>query len=307
MKLSISTSCLPTCLLLTAIAFAAPIGGTVVSNTTELKEGIFRYHYESNITSCSVISFIGVGTAMRVEDYDLLAMEMATARPGLIAGFIDHAPRNPIKVSEEKFSKLVEALVDRIHDYVPVCGGRDKSTGTKDRQPRYVIGGHSASGGAAMRSLPSLKFAVLGFVGLSPFRITDDMYHINIPALFWGFSTETCGVVVKYAADQAYSLSSPEHGRVLYQLQNPSGQPSHCIFANHGCLPICPTSNPKDFEWICPAVAHSVRKFLVAIETNTFTRDSLRLQLPENVASHDLKMLVNQDSISPDILDLVAF
>ena len=306
MKLSIFTSCLPTtCLLLTAIAFAPPIGGAVVSNTTEIEEGIFRYHYESNITSCSVITFIGVGTAMRVEDYDLLAIEIAKARPGVIAGFIDHEPRNPMKVSEKKFSKLVEALVDGIHDFVPICSVRERSARTKDYQPKYLIGGHSASGGAAMRSLPSLAFSVLGFVGLSPFRITPDMHQINIPALLWGFSTETCGVVVKYAAYQAYSMSSPEYGRVLYQLQNPSGQPSHCIFANHGCLHICPTSNSKDFEWIRPAVGDSVKRFLVAIETNTFTRGSLKLQLPETVASHDLKMFVNEQNVSPAMLDVL--
>ena len=308
MKLSTFTLFLPPCLVVADIVAPPTITTEVVSNTTELKEGVFRYHYENNTTACTVITLIGVGTAMKVDDYDLLAVEMATSRQGLIAGFIDHAPGNPVKVSESRYTRLVEALIDKMHEVVPICSRTGVITGSINHPPTYVIGGHSASGGAAMRSLSSLSFSPVGFIGLSPFRITNDMDRISIPALYWGFSTETCGVVVKFAADAAYSLSSPDHGRVLYQLQNPSGKPSHCVFANNGCLPICPTSHRKDYDWIRPAVGQSIGKFLAVVETNTtFSRDSLRLQLPKQVSKLDLKMFVNEENIAPNFVGLPEF
>ena len=285
------------------------VASTVVSNTTQIKEGIFRYHYDSNVSRCSVVTLIGVGTTMKVEDYDLLAIEIAKAKPGVIAGIIDHAPGNPIKISAKKFSKLADALTSRIHELVPICKDRDTSSGSNhhNQQPKFVVGGHSASGGAAMRSLLSLNVSPLGFIGLSPFRITGDMVHINIPSLFWGFSKATCGVDVEYAADQAYDLSSPENGRVLYQLHNPSGKPSHCIFGDNGCLPICPSSNSEEYEWIRPAVGDSVGRFLHAIEMKTFTEAAFKLSLPEKVTSQDLKMFVNGDNVTTGVDPLQMF
>lgn len=268
------------------------VTATVVSNTTRINEGIFRYHYDSHIPSCSFVSLIGVGTTMKVEDYDRLSREIATGKPagGIISIVLDHAPGNPIKISAKRFSLLANVMAAKIGEFIPVC--RDQSSGP----PKIVVGGHSASGGAAMKSLQSLNFSPAGFIGLSPFRITDDLGHIKIPSLSWGFSTATCGADVEHAAAEAYALSNDD-GRVLYQLQNPSKEPSHCIFANNGCLPICPSSRAKDFAWIRPAVGESVNIFFLALKTHTFTRDSFELSLPKHVTSQDLKMFVNRDKI----------
>jgi len=266
-------------------------GATVVhSNTTQLREGIFRYHYDTQITRCSCVLLIGVGTTMKVGDCDLLAAEIARAREDLIVGIIDHAPGNPIKLSANRFAKLANAINAELKMLVPPC--RKVPVDSKHRKPKILLGGHSASGGAAMRALTLLDFAPAGFVGLSPYRITDNMRNITISSLFWGFSKTTCGVDIGHAADAAYSLSSPKSGRVLYQLQNPDDQPSHCTFADNGC-PICHSSDSEDYNWIRSAVGESVGKFIRAIETNTFRRAVFDLDVPTN----QLMLFVNEDYV----------
>jgi hypothetical protein len=261
-----------------------------------------RYHYESEAQNpCSVIVIIGVGTTMRVENYDILSTEIARRQPGLIAAIVDHAPGNPLKLSTKRYTNLVEAVAARMEEMFPICQthqrGESQSRPSSHR-PKIFVGGHSASGMVAIKSLPLIKgFSPAGLVALSPFKITDDMAAISVPTLLWGFSTTTCGVDVGSAADQAYNLSSVEQGRVLYQLQNPEGEPSHCVFADDGCRPICPSSGSAEHAWIRPAVGNSIRNFLRAIEAKNFTKSSMGLDLPKNIIRSYLRMYVNQDQV----------
>lgn len=283
--------------LLWAVSFVVSnVSASVISNTTKIHEGIFRFHYDNQFTSpCSTIVLLGVGTTMAVEDYDFVAVQIAKASPSVVAGIIDHDPGNPLKLSVRRYVKLVNTIAARIDDLVPFCTRNEPTAQSHPRPPKFILGGHSASGGAAMKSLSHVEgFSPMGFIGLSPFRITDNMNRITIPALFWGFSTTTCGVSIGHAADKAYELSSPDTGRVLYQLQNPNGAPSHCIFANNGCAPVCPSSASESFAWVRAAVGDSVSRFLQAIKTRNFTRDSLEL----SYAKHEsLSMFVNTDKI----------
>lgn len=269
----------------------------LVSNTTEIKEGIVRYHYDNEARDfCSTIVIIGVGTTMAVNDYDLLAIEIVRGRPGLVAAIVDHAPRNPLKLSTRRYANLVTAIATRTSELIPVCNRKGNADNDASVRTKFFLGGHSASGMVAIKSLSLIQgFTPAGLIGLSPFQITDSMSRISVPALFWGFSTTTCGVKVGFAADQAYALSSAENGRVLYQLQNPSGHPSHCIFANHGCGPVCPCSNSMEYNWIRPAVSDSIQHFLHALESKNFTRSSLDLNLPQEIKQNHLRMFVNQD------------
>jgi hypothetical protein len=235
----------------------------------------------------------GVGTTMKVEDYDILAKKMAETRSDTVVMFIDHEPGNPLKVSAEKYAHLVTAIAKQVRTLIPIC----KNT---PELPQFLIGGHSASGGAAIESLVYMHdLKPIGIFGLSPFRITDKTRINDLPSLFWGFSRTTCGVTIGNAADKAYELSNPDNGRALYQLQNGDGHPSHCIFADNGCLPICPS--PKaggDYAWVRSAVALSLDAFLRSIETDTFTRESFKLPLPDHGMKDNLKMFVYDENVT---------
>jgi len=284
---------------------------TIVSNTTHIKEGIFRYHYDDSMmhqrsvsSSCSAVVLVGVGTTMRVEDYDDIAIEIAKARPGVISGVMDHAPGNPFKLSSRRYAKLVMTIADNLEDLVPICRQKKKTTNGSliiQENPLFLLGGHSASGEALYSSaLPMIQKSFIpdGLIGLSPFRITSSMAKISIPSLLWGLSTTTCGVTIGNAADQAYELSSPDHGRVLYQLENPQGAPNHCIFTNHGCPPVCPSlSSDHQFAWVRSAVGESVAKFIQAIQTKGWTRESMELDISAEKRQY-VKMFVNEDQVS---------
>ncbi|CAB9501398.1 expressed unknown protein [Seminavis robusta] len=272
--------------------FHSTSAASVLSNTTHIEEGIIRHHYfknnDGNHKTCDSVLLIGVGTAMRANDYDLLAIEIAKARTNAVVAIIDHAPMDPIKTSGERYANLVHAITARLHHLIPEC---------RSQKPHFFLGGHSASGQASIRAMQkglSSVFSPAGWIGLSPFRISTDMVLSNVPTLLWGFSTTTCDVDIEQAADLAYQLSNATTGRVLYQLQNPTGEPRHCVFCNDGC-PMCPACQKE--KWIRSAVAESVDKFLTAVlETKSFTRESMKL-LPQGIGEDQLKMFVGDDTI----------
>lgn len=245
---------------------------------------------------CATVVIIGVGTMMAVNDYVLLAFEIVRGRPGLVAAIVNHAPGNPLKLSTRRYANLVTEIATRANELIPICNRRGNDVNDASVRTEFFLGGHSASAMVAIKSLSLNEgFTPAGLIGLSPFQITDRMSRISGPPLFWRFSMTTCGVKVGFAADQAYALTNPENGRVLYQLPNPTGHPSHCIFANHGCAPVCPCSNSMEYTWIRPAVGDSIQRFLHAIESKNFTRSSLDLRLPQEIEQEYLRMFVNQD------------
>ena len=290
--------------------FASSIDATtIISNTTRIPEGILRYHYRNNSdyddgqdtyrfrrthSPCTYVAMIGVGTTMKVDEYDILAREMADQRPDLVVIFTDHAPGNPFKTNHKKYAALATAIAKHARSIIPIC--RDIAN-----NPKFVIGGHSASGAAAIESIADYPvfgdFQPIGIFGLSPFRITDNTHVNNLPSMFWGFSKTTCAVTIGNAADKAYELSDPDSGRVLYQLQNTGGHPSHCIFADNGCPPVCSSPKTGEYKWVRSAVATSLSLFLDAIEKNLFTRRAMQILLPDTFMEH-LKLFVNADEIT---------
>lgn len=269
------------------------IGGNIISNTTRLHEGVFRYHYDNQFTPdyfpCTYVAMIGVGTSMRVEEYNILATHMAEARSDLVVVITDHEAWNPLKTSAKKYAALVAAIMKDIHSLIPACKN-------VVYEPNAILGGHSVSGAVTLEALAFIDtFKPLGIFGLSPFRITDKTPTNDLPSLFWGFSEATCGVAVDYSADKAYGLCSPENGRALYQIQNPGGHPSHCIFADNGCLPVCPSPKAGDNNWVRAAVAESLDKFLHAIEMHNFTKAALQLSLPARSLEKRVELFVGDD------------
>jgi hypothetical protein len=244
-------------LALLSWALVSFVQGKIVSETPSSAQYV-RFHYRDDAeTSClSSLIIVGVGTAMRVTDYDGVGRAIAEELRDSIVIIIDSLQGIPIKLFPYFFAGKVNNLVAQLlqdsseHEnnrtmlpsHVHLC-----STTAASNQLRVVVGGHSASGEAAFYAfalkLYSNDFSLAGFFGLDPFPIVSFIgVRLSIPALYWGFSSTTCGVLVSQAALSAYNKSPPGL-RALYQLKNDDNSKqcffSHCCFTDAGC-PGCP-------------------------------------------------------------------
>jgi hypothetical protein len=263
--------------------------GKIMSKTTESAR-VVRLHYDAGVTECrSSVIIVGVGTDMSVTAYDGVGTAIAAAVGDSIVLILDAAPGKLVKYESENFANKVNQLVAQL---------KDESSGKIQRTllppqvnlcppsksgPRIVLGGHSASGQAsfyaAVKNLYK-GFTVDGFLGLDPFKIGAGT--LSIPALYWGFSLETCFVKLLGAARGAYDKST-EGIRAFYQLQNDHDGTgvnqllnggtskqcyfSHCCFTDAGCLGC---SCPRECGSVAVHSLHhdvgvSVRLFLKAI------------------------------------------
>jgi len=157
--------------------------------------GQFRYHYDNNHddaaaaaasastggSSCQTLLLIGVGTAMSVMDYDHLGTTMVNGT-NIVLVLLDANPGNIVKTNEIKFATLANALASTTNQAISVCG-------TSSSSPGYIIvGGHSASGQAALQALDQnlYHFTVGGFLGLDPYQVTTKN-AIAVPSIHFGF------------------------------------------------------------------------------------------------------------------------
>lgn len=265
--------------------------------------GRIRYHYfegGDNDDKCSDVLVLGVGTTMKVGDYDKQASSIATAAglSSLVVVIADFNVGRITKISPEKFSKLSNAVRDQLDSLIPVCSGSVDAN--------IFVGGHSASGQAVLQSIQKnlLDFTPKGFVGLSPFEVSKKSMDFNsplkIPTLNWGFTRTTCFVFLKKAALGAYHLSSPEVGRVLYRIENKRNGITHCSFTNNGCDSIGPfgacTTRDK-YNWVYDSVGKSIQLFMKALDDEgiPFNDESFEMA---TTASGAVQLLVNNDDIS---------
>jgi hypothetical protein len=243
--------------------------------------GRIRYHYddtrsemnpvafESNFSlTCSHVVMEGVGTSMTVDQYDKIAAQIVT---GTSFVFIttNHNVNGIVKTSATQYATLINAIYKQLEELVPVCAGTKK----------FIVGGHSSSGQAAFEAVQNnlLQFEPFAFFALDPYQIipSRDQAQLQLPALYWGLTSTTCFVNAKSAAMGAYQQSSPEHGRILYAIDNDprdanNSQTTHCVFTDHGCgvasIIVCPTK--ATFDWVYESVATSLQIFLRALDTN---------------------------------------
>jgi hypothetical protein len=289
--------------------------------------------FSMKASSCQTILLLGVGAAMDSTEYSKLAMNIVMEDPTMVAIILDDNPHQIPKQDAEKFAKLVHAIVSQLGTYIPSCAGTAAAataaaatvvTSHPSSPPpiTIIIGGHSASGQGAFEALPLLLDTsstwytpfLQGFVGLAPYKIlssdgssssssSSSRSRIDLPALYWGFSTMTCAVQVERAADQAYHSSNPLH-RVLFQVHteasshNPITGGPHCVFSDHGCAASLHMCNPPEFQWIKSAVATSIAVFVQAIQqmhdTNgrSFSKSTFEKVLPAGT-----KLFVNQEEL----------
>ncbi len=248
--------------------------------------------------SCSDVLMIGIGTAMKVENYDNLATSIVTiaGSSSLVVIISDVNPGAIIKLESEKYAALANGLRSLLNKgIIPVCNNQ--------KDPNFFIGGHSASGQASLGAFQKglLNFVPDGFVGLDPFKISTKTMNFDSPLPFptmtWGFEKTTCGVQLQKAARGAYKISSPDDGRVLYLIDNKDNRMTHCVFTDTGCFFICSTS--EKFDWVYESVAESIHSFVNAIHTDgiPFSRESFALP---STASGDVHLYLNNDVVNEE-------
>jgi hypothetical protein len=263
------------------ILFLWSTAGVVVVTTITYHLGTdgggFDYYYDDEAV-CETVLFLAVGTAMSTTDYSHLSLDVVEHHPSMVVVIVDPAPGNMKKQDPKRFAETVNRIVS--------------SSALDCDNPAYLVGGHSGGGEGAMRALPLLAFEAIGFVGLDPFQIPDNL-TIDIPALFWGFLSTSCGVPASGAARRGYQQSNASH-RVFYQVQtnnwNALGGP-HCVFTDHGCADMC---NPPDQQWVKEAVATTIHVFVQRLET--FSRNAFQDACPP-----DTKLFFNEDSVRDDV------
>jgi len=255
----------------------------------------YFYSYDPNETDvsknespCSDIVVMGVGTAMKVDDYDALSQRVVEKAPGMVFIVSDSNPGRMIKLSPEQYALLFKNIQQRVGEWIPIC--RDDANTTNTKQRNFFIGGHSASGQAALvaaqQKLYGETSAPNGFIGLDPYDISSKTMVENspfqIPTLDWGFTKTTCLVGVDKAAKGAYDYSSPSMGRVLYRVDNANDDGrsvfdngstdtiEHCVFTDEGCgvgfITVCPTeSNQTNRDVLFDAIAESIQIFVTVV------------------------------------------
>lgn len=259
--------------------------------------GQIKYHYETtaNPSQCSFVLVIGVGTSMGVDDYDNIAGRISQGT-SIVVVIANH--QRFVKTSASKYARLTNELWHQLEELIPVC---DSSTA------RIILGGHSASGQAALEGIQTdlFQFPPAAFVGFDPYQITattmeNKTLPAYLPTLSWGFSDTTCFVQVDQAALGAYRLSSSEGGRVLYSIDNSNNGITHCVFTDDGCgmfvFTVCATD--KSFDWIYTSVAESIHRFVDALDAkDEFTRDMFEL----SYTGVTVRVYVNEDDVKTNL------
>lgn len=292
----------------------SPAESLVVSNTVDIVDvtttassGSIRYHYDENISSCEFIVFLGVGTFMGVSKYDKIARAIVAGKPVVVV-IADHNPGNFFKTLPMKYSLLLKEVTSQLGDLIPICNDDPNSNKNQEMEKTLVIGGHSASGQAAMEAwqmnlVQDSSIVPVGFIGLDPYRISArTVSGFDLPGLNWGFTETTCLVEVDLAAKGAYH-ATPRNARVLYTIQNdgPSSDITHCIFVDDGCgsKPLsCPGSelhSPILYE----EIAESIHRYLGALQQSIpFSQEYFDLG---HVVQPEIEVYVNEDVINGDL------
>jgi hypothetical protein len=130
---------------------------------------------------CEAVVILGVGTSMRVSNYNALASNIVEDS-NVIVVIADHNSGFMMKLFAVTFRKFYNRFMNHLDEHIPSCMGKE---------PFILIGGHSASGQAVINAIPKLHRKVDGFIGLDPYKITLDMslndHDYSLPTLIWGF------------------------------------------------------------------------------------------------------------------------
>ena len=150
--------------------------------------GTFKYRYAEGST-CDTVVMIGVGTAMTIEDYELLSSDITSSDPSIVTIITDHNSGTLVKLRWQIYEEFYRNIMSSFTDIVPACNGKT---------PKIIIGGHSASGRAIVEAMAyneTWSPKPDGFIGLNPFQMNEGVeIDASLPVLSWGFTTQTCRV-----------------------------------------------------------------------------------------------------------------
>jgi hypothetical protein len=149
--------------------------------------GIRYYYYylsDNHTTSHPVdcdhwtVFYMGVGTAMTMNDYEQMShqivLQQSTGSNTLVI-IADHNVHQIVKYQSEDYTSLANQVYQDIGNLIPSRLLFEKQSNNKafECHPRVILGGHSASGRAALLSYQSgeLDFRPVGFLGLDPWWI----------------------------------------------------------------------------------------------------------------------------------------
>jgi len=230
---------------------------------TVTKKGNYRYTYDADVAdNCESVVLIAVGTAMKTDQYDILAKLVSADKP-IVTVFFDPNPGNMVKFDRTKYSNFYKAFTADIGVMLPmVC---------ENKSPKIIAGGHSAGGQGGLQAMMQEGVSPDGWVGLDPFQASPrktlkapaTIIHPDLPVLSWGFERTTCMVTVAVAGRSEYELSGTTN-RIFFKANNVDRKIGHCEFTDTGCygglIPFCP--RPGDAKGV---IAESIQVFAATI------------------------------------------
>jgi hypothetical protein len=243
----------------------------VITTTDTSAEQQYKYTYyrDNKFETFKVIIMLGVGTAMKSDDYSGLCTKLVTStEKPILAVVVDFVPEWPIKNDPKRFVESCNSILKVLES---------KKLISFSEGITLVVGGHSGGGASAAGSLTvdgaSFEHTPNGFFGLDPVPPGAGPFPgpfkpvIGIPSLNVGFAKKTCGVDPLRSARAAYSKSDTSH-RTLLLISNdvsPNKYICHCAFSDHGCGVACPQAG--DTETVKQGVADAFSIFLTTLDT----------------------------------------
>jgi hypothetical protein len=184
---------------------------------------------------------------------------------GYVFVVTDSAPGDPFgKADPAKYAALVKDLKNNLLSW---------TSAQCNNLSHWIIGGHSASGQGAHAALSADATLADAVFSADPYDCSS-LGNIQVPALYWGFSSPTCLVNPNAAAKACYARTSITAGRAMHKVQVTMKLAlcglvpnyHHASFIDYGfdlgtigcfsCLP-----NPNSFY---ADVANSLSKFINA-------------------------------------------
>lgn len=285
--------------LLPAFAIASINSTTLTGLTYPKGTGQIRFHFDTDIidNACETVILLGVGTAMRVSDYDKLGAE-AVRETSTVFIMTDHAPNNLVKQSKpEQYAGLADLIAQQLSTWITVC--------RKPPKNGYIVGGHSASGQSAIQGLALIQnFKPAGYLGLDPFAVpqTNLEAYQNLPATMnWGFQTTTCAVTAAQAGKLAYEVSNV-NSRVFFRIRNGgdfwpfTSSVTHCAFTDSGCPGCGMLSRETNTRPVRNTVGQATQAFVKAVaKGRVLQSDFLGIS-----TELDFDLFVNQQPVDSD-------
>ena len=208
------------------------------------------YSGSGSDSSFNSVVIIAAGTALGVDSYSNLASYVAKELDDSLFVVVDTNPGNFTKTSPSDFINAFYNIVQWVKSTL-----RRLAILT---EIKYYVGGHSASGQAALQALSKLtEGKVVGFIGIdsccvgSPTIFSNlpfvpkyvppsDFTLLTVPSLYWTTS-QNFPVSPSIAGKAFFDNSNPlNNGECtsLFQLKSYSNGKEgyeHCVFTNDGC------------------------------------------------------------------------